>query len=79
MPLQRHHKILIGGLSSLVIIYMIINGIFLYMLYLQLDANYNALNKKITEMQAETENKIIELSENVLQTREDLGTTISCA
>jgi len=47
------------------------------MLYLQLDANYNALNKKITEMQAETENKIIELSENVLQTREDLGTTIS--
>ena len=77
MPLQRHHKILIGGLSSLVIIYMIINGIFLYMLYLQLDANYNALNKKITEMQAETENKIIELSENVLQTREDLGTTIS--
>ena len=77
MPLQRHHKILIGGLGSLVVIYMIINGVFLYMLYLQLDANYNALNKKITEMHAETENKIIELSENVLQTREDLGTTIS--
>ena len=69
MDLKKHHKIMIGGASSLIIIILIVNSIALYMLFIKLNTDYNELNTKITDSQ----NKITEISESLLETKETLG------
>lgn len=64
MPLQRHHKILIGSFTSVVIIFMLTTSVFLYLLYVKMNLNYQNLNDKI----AETDTKVNELSEGLLKT-----------
>ena len=64
MPLQRHHKILIGSFTSIVIIFMFTTSIFLYLLYVKTNLNYQNLNDKV----AETDAKINDLSDGLLKT-----------
>lgn len=68
MALEKKHKILIGSFSSLVIIFMIASGIMIYFLFIQQSANYDSLNKKITDLQSDTNVKIGEIADSVLQT-----------
>lgn len=70
MPIKRHHKIIIGGISSLIIILLIINSVFLYVLFLKQNVNYSLLNVKINNLDLSTQNKISELTENLFQTNE---------
>ncbi len=72
MPLQRHHKIIIGGLGSLLIIFVIANSIFLYWTYVKQDMNYNELTQKIDSLQDDSQSKFNELSDNLLTTKNDL-------
>jgi len=75
MTLKKHHKIIIGSFSFVIIVFMIISGIFTFMLFTRQELNYLSLNKKITEVQADTQNKLNELTINLLQTKESLETS----
>lgn len=73
MVLKKHHKIAIGGLSTLIVVVLISNSVLLYMLYLKIDLNYNELETKI----ADSQSKISELSESLIATREEFGGELS--
>lgn len=68
MPLKKHHKIIVGSFSSIIIIFMIVTGILLYSLFLKQNLIYNSLNQKITDVQS----NINILTENLIQTKESL-------
>jgi len=70
--MKRHHKIIIGSFSSLVVIFMIISSISLYMISIKQEFNYNNLNNKLSEIKADTQNKMNELSLNLLETKKSL-------
>ncbi|MBU2104869.1 MAG: S1C family serine protease [Nanoarchaeota archaeon] len=72
MPLKKHHKIMIGSLSSFLVILLIANSIFLYVLYGQLQINYSKLNTNINELKVDTQSKFNELTENVMETQQDV-------
>ncbi len=72
MPLKRHHKILIGSFSSLVLIFMIIISIFVYTMFIKQTVDYNTLENKISELEADTQSKLNELTISLLETRESL-------
>src|SRR3972149_2917067 len=76
MALQRHHKILIGSFSSIVIIFMVTTGVLLYLSFVKQNVNYENLNKKINDLQIDTNSKINELTENMMQTNEILGSEL---
>jgi len=73
MPLERHHKILIGSFSSVVIIILVINSIFLYLLFGQLQLSHNNLKAEIQQLQTETQTKFNEITTNVLEQKEELN------
>ena len=72
MALKRHHKWLIGSFSSVVIIFMIISGFLTYLILIQQEINFGRLNQKIEDLQADTQSKINDLTESLLQTNEIL-------
>ncbi|MBL7058987.1 trypsin-like peptidase domain-containing protein [Candidatus Pacearchaeota archaeon] len=75
MALKKHHKWMIGSFSSLVIIFMIVSSILFYSIYVKQEYNYNSLNDKIAELQADTQTKINILTGNIMQTTESLSLT----
>jgi len=72
MPLQKHHKIILGGVTSLLIIVLIANSVFMYWIFLKQNMNYNELNKKIEFFQEETQSQLNKLSDSILETKNDL-------
>ena len=73
MPLKRHHKIMIGSVSSLVIIILIVNSVLLYTLYGQLELSYNELKTDINKLETDTNSKISSLSDSVISTKQELS------
>ncbi|MDO8623048.1 MAG: trypsin-like peptidase domain-containing protein [archaeon] len=71
--LKPQHKIMIGGLSVLLIIAIMANSIFIYMLFVKTNVNYDTLDKKIVQSQVDTQTKINELTQTLLQTKEQIG------
>lgn len=72
MPLQRHHKIIIGSFSSFIVIVLILNSVFLYTLYAQLQLNSKNLEKEISALQADTNTKLNELTTKIIQTQSNI-------
>lgn len=72
MPLKKHHKIMIGGVSSMIIIFVIVNSIFLYLLFAKLNFSFNALETDIKQIKMDTQSQINELTTNLIQTKETL-------
>ena len=72
MALERHHKIIIGSFSSVIIIILIANSIFLYILYGQLQLNYNSLENEIQQLQVDTQTKFNDMSTTILNQKEEL-------
>ncbi len=72
MALKRHHKWIIGSFSSIIIIFMITSSFIMYMVFVKQEYNYNQLNKKITNLQIETQSKISDVTENLIQTNKVL-------
>ena len=72
MILKKHHKWVLGGFGTVVLIYMIVSAILLSGIITKQTINNNQLNDKIDELQADTQNKLNELTEGLLDTREDL-------
>ncbi len=70
MPLQRHHKILIGSFTTIVIIFMLTTSVLLYLLSVKQNVNYLNLNQKISDVQKETNSKISELTDGIKSTND---------
>jgi S1-C subfamily serine protease len=73
MPLKKHHKIIIGSFSSFLIVLLIGNSFFIYILYGQLNLSYNKVEKNLIELKEDTQSKLNELTENILQTKSELN------
>jgi serine protease Do len=71
--LKKHHKIMIGGFSSFIILVLIANSIFLYVLYDQLQFNHNQLEKEIQASELETNSKINQLTEVIASTQTSIS------
>ena len=76
VQLKPHHKIIIGSLTFLIITALIVNSVFLYIMFVKINLNYNGLNSKITENQAINQNSINELTASLSQTQESFGKSI---
>ncbi len=74
MELKRHHKIIIGSVSSLLILFMLTSSIFTYMVFIRQSASDSQLDKKITNLQTDTQAKLNQLTESVLKTEDELKT-----
>ena len=73
LQLEKHHKIIIGGLGSLVILFMVISSIFMYLLFIKHNEDYNILNQKIDSLENDTTIRINDLSENLIETKTELN------
>lgn len=69
MALKKHHKWMIGGFSTIVIIYMVITAILLNGIIVKQQINHNELSDRITNFQADTQNKINELTKDLIETK----------
>jgi len=67
--MKRHHKWAIGGFGTVVIIFMIITGILLNGMIIKQKVDYNTLNNKILNFQADTQSKLNELTESIIETQ----------
>lgn len=63
---------MIGGLTTLLIIVVIANSIFMYWVYTKQVMNYNELTQKIGSLETDTQSKFSDLSDNLLETKNDL-------
>lgn len=72
MALERHHKIIFGSFGSIVIIFLITLGIFVYFLFL----GFDNLNQKIIDNQAETNSKLNELADSLIKTNDLLNSEL---
>ena len=72
MALKRHHKIIIGSLSSFVLIFMIIGSVFMYTMAVKQNVQFNMITKQINDLSADNQIKFNELSTSVLQTKTEL-------
>jgi S1-C subfamily serine protease len=67
MALKRHHKILIGGFSFIVLVMIVLLGFMNYTLYVQETQHYSNLKDTLSELQTNTQTQINSLSSNLLQ------------
>lgn len=74
MGLERRHKVLIGTLATLLIVFMIVNSIFLYLIFVKQDSSDAALGRRIDALQADTQSKLNDLSSSVIATQNQLKT-----
>jgi S1-C subfamily serine protease len=73
MALKRHHKIIIGSISSLLVIFMVLTSIFLYMIFVRQNIQYRLLDQKITDLQTDTQTKLNELTTSHFELEEELN------
>lgn len=76
MPLKRHHKVVIGGLSTFLIGILIANSLFIYFLYGQLQLNYNTLSNDLEGLQMDTSSKLNELSASLIETKGEIDSEL---
>lgn len=72
--MQRHHKIIIGSASFLIVVILILNSVFLYLLYAKVELQYNQMNSNLNKFQVESNSKLTELSDSLISTRSELNT-----
>lgn len=65
MALKRHHKIIIGSVSFLLVVFMVMSTLFTYMIFTKQTADYNNLNQKISNLQTDTQTKFNSVSDNI--------------
>jgi len=75
MVLKRHHKIIIGTSTLILIIFMAATGILLHILFVQQSTQFNHLNDQIIENQKTTQNQINLITDNLLATQQNITQT----
>ena len=74
--MKRHHKWIIGGFSTIVLVFMIVSGILLNGVIIKQQLNHNEVLNEISDIkvsQTETESKLSELTENLIETQKSLN------
>ncbi|GIU68359.1 MAG: hypothetical protein KatS3mg001_209 [Candidatus Pacearchaeota archaeon] len=69
---KRHHKWLIGGFTTIVIVFMITISIFTYSLLARIEVSYKSLDKKIQDLRRETISGMNALSEGIIDTKNSI-------
>jgi len=72
MALKRHHKVLIGGFSSVIVIFIVVSSILTYTLFVRLEINHNQLENEISALETDTQIKFNELTSTVLGVQNEL-------
>jgi S1-C subfamily serine protease len=75
MTLKRHHKIIIGGFGTIVLVYMIVTAILLNGAIVKQELNHNDVLNKINDVktsETETQSKLSELTANLIATQKSL-------
>jgi S1-C subfamily serine protease len=72
VELKKHHKIVIGSFTTIVIIYMIVTAILLNGIIVKQSVNNKEVTDKLNNFEANTQNKINELTDNLMNTKKDL-------
>ena len=70
--MKKHHKIIIGGFSSVLIIFMLAMSILTYTMFLRQNIEFAKINQDISTLEIETQIKLNELTDSMIQTRSDL-------
>lgn len=70
--LHPTHKKIAIGVGSLMVLFVIISSVFMYLLFVNQSLNYQELNSKINSLETDTQAKLNELSDNLLDTRNEL-------
>jgi serine protease Do len=73
VTLKRHHKIFIGSFSTIVIIYMIVTAILLNGIIVKQSVNHNEVTDRLNNFEADTQNKINELTDSLMSTKETIN------
>lgn len=76
MPLKRHHKIIIGGFGTIVLVFMIVTAILLNGVIVKQQLNHHEVLSRINDIrttETETESKLSELTENLIETQKSLN------
>jgi S1-C subfamily serine protease len=74
MALKKHHKIILGGAGSFVLIFIILSSIFMYFIYTRENLYYSDLSEKIDNLKTYTQERFTELSTNLTNARSELST-----
>ncbi len=75
MALRKHHKWIIGSFSSIVIIFMIVTGVLLNGIIVKQTLNHNELSNQIDALQTDTQTKLNELTNSLLELESNLEET----
>ena len=75
--LKPHHKWILGGAGTVVIVLLITLSIFTYTSYVKEELNYRTLNQKLSDLQKETQNNINSLSSSLLDTNNKINSISS--
>ena len=70
--MERHHKIILGGIGTFVVIAVIVMAIFMYFLFTRQNLYYTLLDQKINKLQTESQTKFNDLSMSLLSTEQGL-------
>jgi len=70
--MKKHHKIILGGFSTIVLIFMIISSILLNGLIVKQQINHNQLTEQISKLDLQTQEKINELAISIIETNHDI-------
>jgi S1-C subfamily serine protease len=74
--MKRHHNWIIGGFSTIVLVYMIVTAILLNGAIVKQQLNHNEVLNRINDIRAsetDTQSKLTELTENLMKTRQSLN------
>src|SRR3989344_2655945 len=74
--MKRHHKIIIGSFSTLVIISLIVIATLLNGIIVKQNLENAALKEQISKLQTSTDDKINEIASEVIKTKKSLGDEI---
>ncbi|MDP3966276.1 MAG: trypsin-like peptidase domain-containing protein [archaeon] len=75
--MKRHHKIILGSFSTLVIVSLVVIGILLNGIVVKQNIENAALKAQISELSTSTDNKINEIASEVIITKSSLNEEIS--
>ncbi len=73
MALKRHHKWIIGGSGTIILIFMVVISVFVYGMSIRQELQYTSLEKQVNDLKLETQANINSLSEGLIQTKGELG------
>lgn len=75
--LKPHHKWILGGTGTLILLLLVTLSIFTYMSYVKEELNYNTLNQKINDLRAENQQNVQDLTSSLLETQTNLNSVSS--